>query len=63
MKSHLPGGALIVAVAPFQSACSLAISPLQSAEVSYQLGNALTTVDIISVQLGEHSNSVDTFRV
>jgi len=63
MKSHLPGGALIVAVAPFQSACSLAGSPLQSVEVSYQLGNALTTADIVSVQLGELSKSVDTFRM
>ena len=51
MKSHLPGGALIVAVAPFQSACSLAGSPLQSVEVAYQLGNALTTADMVSVQL------------
>jgi len=42
MKSHLLGAAIMVAVAPFLSACSLAISHLQSAEVSYQLGNALT---------------------
>ena len=63
MKSHLSGAALTVAVAPFQSACSLAIPPLQSVEVSYQPGNALTTADIDSVQLGELSNSVDTFKV
>ncbi len=59
MKTHLFGAAILMAVAPFQSAYSVTITPSQSVEVIFQLSAPLPTADVLFININDIGNSTD----